>query len=278
MSSVFTKEGALSTSSEQPAELGHFSDVDASAGAAQLVAFIEHAENMAPIPALRERSYDLLGVRPGHRVVDVGCGAGVSVAELAKRGAEVTGIDPSEGMINVARQRFPDCDYEVGGAERLPLAEASADGYRAERVYQHLADSQVAITEARRVLKPGGRIVLVDIDADGWCVDSADKRLTRTLLEAFADTLSNPWSGRKLRALLLDNGFTDVQAEAFTCVYTRYADCVHVLESIAKAGVNAGTVSREQADGWLAEQRERSERDRTFVHGPLLVAAGVKIA
>ncbi|MFD5831249.1 methyltransferase domain-containing protein [Lentzea sp. NPDC060358] len=268
----------MSTSSDQTAELGHFSDVDSSAGAAKLVAFIEHAENMAPIPALRERSYDLLDVRPGDRVVDVGCGAGISVAELAKLGTEVTGVDTSEGMIDVARQRFPDCDYRVAGAEEIPLPDASADGYRAERVYQHLADSQVAITEARRVLKTGGRIVLIDIDADGWCVDSDDKELTRTLLQAFADTISNPWSGRKLRGLLLDNGFTGVRAEAFTCVYTRYDDCVHVLESIAKAGVTAGVASREQADGWLAEQRERAESDRTFVHGPLLVAAGVKTA
>lgn len=264
----------MSTSPEETVQLGRFSDVDAASEAAQLVAFIEHAEKMHPIPQLRERSYQLLDVHPGQRVVDVGCGAGISVAELAARGVHVTGLDPSENMIAVAKQRFPDSDYRVAGAESLPFAASSMDGYRAERVYQHLGDPHPALAEAKRVLKPGARAVIVDIDADCWVVDANDKNVTRALLRAFADTITNPWIGRKLRGLLLNTGFADVTIDSFACIYTEYADCVHVLQSIATAGVMAKAVSKDQADAWLDEQRERSESGRFFVQGPLLVASG----
>ncbi|MEC4015462.1 methyltransferase domain-containing protein [Streptomyces sp. H27-D2] len=264
----------MSTTPAETAELGRFSDVDASGEAAELVAFLERVEQLHPIPELRERSYQDLKVRPGRRVVDVGCGAGVAVAELAAHGAEVTGVDPSENMVAMAKSRFPDLDYQVAGAASLPFAANSLDGYRAERVYQHLSDPQQALDEAKRVLKPGARLAIVDLDGDGWIIDAADKEITRALLRAFADTIANPWIGRQLRGLLLDNGFTDVTVDAAPCIYTEYADAASVVESITRAGVASKAVTQEQADTWLAEQQERSRTGRFFVQGPLFLAAG----
>jgi ubiquinone/menaquinone biosynthesis C-methylase UbiE len=266
----------VTTLSQEKVQLGRFSDVDASDEAAQLVAFIEHAEKQPPIPALRRRSYELVSAGAGKRVVDVGCGAGISVAEMTALGADVTGLDPSAAMIDVARTRFPHCDLLVAGAESLPFPTGSVDGYRAERVYQHLTDPLPALDEARRVLRPGGRLVIVDIDADCWGVNGDDVATTRALLRAFADTITNPWIGRNLRGLLINGGFADVTVESFMCVYTDYADCEHVLKSITTAGVNAGVVTGERADAWLADQRARSQAGRFFVQGPLVVAAGTR--
>jgi ubiquinone/menaquinone biosynthesis C-methylase UbiE len=80
-------------------------------------------ESVPETVALRTRSYELLGVGPGDRVADVGAGTGRAVAELAGLGLPVTGIDVSEQMIAVGRQRFPAADLRVGTAEALPFAD-----------------------------------------------------------------------------------------------------------------------------------------------------------
>ncbi|MFH9547885.1 class I SAM-dependent methyltransferase [Streptomyces sp. NPDC017435] len=77
----------------------------------------------------------MLRVEPGTSVVDVGCGAGRAVAELAERGVTAVGVDPDERMIAVARGRWPEAaDFRVADAYALPLADSSVDGCRADKV------------------------------------------------------------------------------------------------------------------------------------------------
>ncbi|MDW6056989.1 methyltransferase domain-containing protein [Streptomyces sp. FXJ1.4098] len=129
----------------------------------------------------------MLGAAAGKWVVDVGCGAGRAVAELAEQGVKAVGVDPSERMIAVARGRWPEGDYRIAGAYELPLPDASVDGYRADKVFHELSEPEQALAEARRVLVPGGRIVLVGQDWDTFVIDSADPALTRTIVHARAD-------------------------------------------------------------------------------------------
>ncbi len=91
---------------------------------------------------------------------------------------------------------------------------------------------------------------------------------------AQSDTITNRWIGRRYHNLLLDAGFVDVVVEAKTGIYTEYAQVGAVLPSIANAGVAAGTVTREQADVWLAEQERRGREGRFFEAMPLFLASG----
>src|SRR5690348_11273676 len=93
---------------------------------------------------LRRRSYELLHVEPGSRAVDVGCGAGTAVAELAALGAEAIGVDAAEEAVTLARELHPDCRFEVGDALRLPFPDQSLDAYRAEKLYHALDDPDKA--------------------------------------------------------------------------------------------------------------------------------------
>lgn len=255
-------------------QIGRFSDVDATKETEQFVAFLEWIERLPPAVELRERSYQLLDARPGETAIDVGCGTGRVVAELMERGIKAIGVDISEQMISVARHRFPDGNFRIAAAESLPFEDGTLDRYRAERLYQHLEDPAPALVEARRVLVPGGRLVLVDQDYDMWAIDSDDEATTRALMRAQSDAIASRWIGRRYRSLLLDAGFVDVLVEVKTLIYTDYAQVARVLPSIANVGVATGVVTRDQADTWLAEQERRGQEGRVFVAMPLFLASG----
>ncbi|GAA1733460.1 methyltransferase domain-containing protein [Nonomuraea bangladeshensis] len=224
--------------------------------------------------ALRARSYELLELSAGAGVVDVGCGAGRAVAELAGRGARPVGVDVSAEMLAVARHRWPEGDFRLGDACALPLEDGSVAGYRADKVFHELAEPARALAEARRVLVPGGRAVLAGQDWDTFVIDSDDPALTRRLVHARADLVTAPRAARRQRNLLLDAGFSDVHAEVRTEVFTDAA-MLPVLAGLAAAARTAGAVDADQETAWVAEQRRRAETGRLFLALPIFVASGV---
>ena len=192
--------------------------------------------------------------------------------EYGEQRAAAVGVDPSERMIAVARGRWPEADFRMAGAYALPLPDASADGYRADKVFHELTQPERALTEALRVLAPGGRIVLVGQDWDTCVIDSDDPALTRTLVHARADLTVGPRAARRYRNLLLDACFQDVTVAVHTRVFTGPA-MLPMLTGLADAACFAGAVDRVQADGWTADQRARAEADRLFLAVPMFVAA-----
>jgi ubiquinone/menaquinone biosynthesis C-methylase UbiE len=240
-----------------------------------LISLLDIGDTMAGASELRERSYELLGIAPGTAVVDVGCGAGRAVAEMAERGARAIGVDLDEGMVAAAGRRWPDAEFRVANAYRLPFADGELHGYRAEKVYHVLDDPARAIGEARRVLAPGGRVALIGQDWDTFVIDSDDAALTRTIVHARADRVRTPRVVRRSRNLLLDAGFADVTVEVRTGIFTD-ATMVPVLADLAQGARSAGAVSDAQAEAWLAEQRERGRSGRLFLALPLFITAATR--
>ncbi|MFF5209554.1 methyltransferase domain-containing protein [Streptosporangium sp. NPDC000396] len=238
----------------------------------QLIRLLDAVDVLPSAIALRALSYELLGLAPGTRVVDVGCGAGRAVGEMTERGVKAIGVDASEQMIVAARQRMPDADLRVGDAYALPFQDGEVAGYRAEKLYHELDDSARALGEARRVLAPGGRIVLIGQDWETFIIDSDDPALTRTIVHARADTVHSPRAARGYRNLLLDAGFDNVAIEVHTGVFTD-ALMLPILSRIAHAACSAGAITRDQADRWTTEQAGRARDGRLFLAVPLFVAA-----
>ena len=104
----------------------------------------------------------LAGDVDGHRVLDAGCGSGPLTAALRARGAIVTGVDSSREMVELARQRLgADADLHVADlGEPLPFEDDAFDDVVASLVLHYLQDWVAPLTELRRVLRPGGRVVL----------------------------------------------------------------------------------------------------------------------
>lgn len=256
-------------------QIDRFNNVDATGEAERFIAFLEWVENLPPAIELRKRSYELLDAHSGDTVIDVGCGTGKVVSELADHELTVIGVDVSQQMISVAGRRFPSCDFRTADAEVLPFQDGAVTHYRAERLYQHLKNPARALAEAKRVLAPGGRIVLLDQDYDMWAIDADDKALTRAVMRAHADTIVSRWIGRSYHNLLLDSGFVDVVVEVKTLIYTDYAQVAPILPSIVDAAVTAGAINHDHADEWLAEQNHRGKVDRFFMAMPLFMASAV---
>ncbi|WP_433606560.1 class I SAM-dependent methyltransferase [Dactylosporangium sp. CA-139114] len=109
---------------------------------------------------LATRFADLVGVSPGQRALDVGCGTGALTAELVQRlgAASVSAVDPSESFVATARERFPDADVRSGAAERLPFADATFDRTLAQLVVHFMADPVAGLREMARVTRPDGLV------------------------------------------------------------------------------------------------------------------------
>ncbi|MFG3707686.1 methyltransferase domain-containing protein [Micromonospora sp. NPDC047670] len=225
-----------------------------------LLAVLDAVDSQPQALELRARSYELLGDLTGRAVVDAGCGSGRAVAELAERGAHAIGVDLDPDMIAVARKRWPTGEFHVGDAYELPLETGSVSGYRADKVLHTLDDPARAVAEARRVLAPDGRVVLLGQDWDTFVVDSDEPETTRRLIHAKADLLPSPRVARRYRNLLLDAGFTDPVVEVHTSVFTDDA-ALGLLHRIT------------DEEGWLAEQAERARTNRIFVAVPMFLVA-----
>ena len=243
--------------------------IDATAG---LIARLDAAESEPGVVRLRHRSYELLNLSPGACVVDVGCGAGRAVAELNQRGVAAIGVDPDDLMIDTARRRWPGAEFRMGSAEALPLPEQAVSGYRADKVLHVVPDPAAALAEARRVLTPGGRIVLVGQDWDALMIDSSHPDLTRAILRSQADSLPHPQVARAYRNLLLDTGFQDVTVEAHTGIFTE-SGFLPMVEAFASKAVTSGSVTAEQGAVWVRDQRSRASSGRLFVAFPMFVAS-----
>jgi SAM-dependent methyltransferase len=121
----------------------------------------ENENNLVNAYYERPAMLALAGDVAGRRILDAGCGAGPLSAALRDRGAVVTGIDASEGMLNLARRRLGGdvALHRIDLSDRLPFADGAFDDVVASLVLHYLEDWEPTLAELRRVLRPGGRLI-----------------------------------------------------------------------------------------------------------------------
>lgn len=171
---------------------------------------IEATYTTPDVVAQRREVRRLLALQPGERVVDIGAGPGFLAAEMAAEGAHVYAVEPSASMRELAGARGVDMEILDGSAETLPLPDGTLDAAVATQVLEYVPDVAGALAEIRRVLRPGGRVVLLDTDWDSVVWHSADADRTRAVLAAWEEHLADPYLPRTLGAALRDAGFAEV--------------------------------------------------------------------
>jgi len=256
------------SAAEDFTDFGSFSQVDATPDAAPFVGALDDIAALPAVQRLRATANELLAVRLGHRLVDVGCGTGDQVRALAAAvgpTGSVIGVDPSELLLAEARRRTGwragPIEFRLGDAAHLDVGDASVDGARCERVFQHLADPAAAMAELVRVTRPGGRIVVVDTDWGMHALHGADPEVTARVLAGWNAYLSTPLAGRRLPALFSEAGLhhPTVAAETFTILDPTRATRSPFPE-MATAATTAGSITPTEADTWLTQLREAGRR------------------
>ena len=168
--------------------------------------------------AANSAAYLLPHLRPGQRVLDVGCGPGTITADLAALVApgRVTGFDAAEGVLEQARQAaatLTNVDFTVGDVHALAFEDDSFDVVHAHQVLQHVADPVQALRELRRVCRPGGVVAARDSDYAAFAWYPGDPDLD-AWLELYREVArrngGEPDAGRRLLAWAREAGFTDV--------------------------------------------------------------------
>ncbi|UJA18851.1 methyltransferase domain-containing protein [Thermoleophilia bacterium SCSIO 60948] len=148
----------------------------------------------------RRAILDALALGPGDRLIEVGCGGGLLLRDATRLGAVATGVDHSDEMVELARERAADARVERADAGDLPFEDGSFDAYAMSIVLMFVADGGRALTEARRVLAPGGRLAVY--------TSGPELRGTPALPEPLA-TRVHLREDDELEALALAAGFAD---------------------------------------------------------------------
>jgi SAM-dependent methyltransferase len=118
---------------------------------------------------LYQAAFDAAGVAKGSLVLDVGCGAGLALVVAREMGATASGLDAAAGLVEVARSRAPDADIRVGEIEELPFGDDAFDVATGFNSFQYAANPVQALSEAKRVTKPGGRVTVAVWGAADKC-------------------------------------------------------------------------------------------------------------
>ncbi len=113
---------------------------------------------------VREKAYAVAGVRPGGLAADIGAGTGFITEGLRQKGLRVIAVDQSEAMLAELSQRIDGIDCRLGGEDHLPIPPATVDYAFANMYLHHTEKPKEAIREMARTLKPGGKLVLTDLD------------------------------------------------------------------------------------------------------------------
>ena len=119
----------------------------------------------------------LLDPRPSDRLLDIGCGTGITVRSLASRVERAVGIDISPSMIEYAREQARGVDnveFAVAESSELPFPDASLTAVLCTFSFHHYPQPEASVREMARVLVGGGRLVLADASSDHWTVRLAD--------------------------------------------------------------------------------------------------------
>jgi arsenite methyltransferase len=221
----------------------------------------------------RQLVEDALSAQPGERILDVGCGPGFyvsSLLDIVGSTGMVIGIDISADMLAIATKRSEGHDnvsFHQTSATSLPVGDASFDAALSIQVLEFVEDVDAALAELHRALRPGGRLVVWDVDWStvSWHSDHPDRM--SHVLRVWDNHLSHPYLPRTLAPRLTSAGFEGIafEAHAFTTIeYDQESYAVSILPAIARYVASQDGITEEEAQSWASEQRALGENGRFF--------------
>ncbi len=255
----------------QPMDPAQFHSVDGTRDPGAFVRQMDWMRGFDTVQQQKQLTFALMNVRGGHSVLDVGCGTGDDVLALAKLVGErgkAAGIDNSDTMIAEAVKRAAsaglDVEFRRGDAYSLPFVDETFDSTRSERLFEHLEEPRLALQEMIRVTKHGGWVVVCSPDVDSHMFDLPDRDLVRKLVHVECDRRPNGWAGRRLYGDFAQAGLVELHATGFVHCLTRFEDRRAEFAGRARRALDAGAITRDEADRWLRAIEEARSSARCF--------------
>ncbi len=232
---------------------------------------------------------DAAEVKRGNVLLDLACGTGLNAEEALARGADVTGLDLTQAMVDEASRRCPDATFQVGDAEAMPFEDGNFDVVVCGFGILHFPLPQIAVHEIHRVLKPGGRFA-----CSVWCpVDrSPFLQLVQNAMAAHGNAAVELPAGppayqfgdpTRLTSLLEGAGFDAVRCQDAP-IHVIVEDESQVFEALMEGGVR----SRKLIEAQSTDAQKRIEQhaveaaaafrkaDRVSIPRPALIGVGTK--
>lgn len=200
--------------------------------------------------AAYEAVFDGLPLQAGSLCCDLGCGAGMAASLASRRGAVVSGIDAAAGLVEIARERVPGADFQVGDLEALPFADASFDVVTGFNSFQFAADPVAALREAKRIAKPAGRVVVLTWGNPQGMEAAAIVSALKPLLPPPPPGAPGPFAlsdEAALRAFAASAGLAVLRVSDVACLW-QYQDLATALRGLGSSGVAAKAAERAGLD------------------------------
>jgi ubiquinone/menaquinone biosynthesis C-methylase UbiE len=239
-------------------------------------ALLERTYTTADVQAQRDTVRRVLQAQPGEAILDLGSGPGILATELAAevgQGVKVTAVDVSTDMNAIASRRADQAgmreriDVVLGDATALAFSDASFDAAVSTQVLEYVDDVNSALQELRRVLRPGGRLVLLDTDWDTLIWSARNEARTARVLDAWRSHAPHARLPRVLGPRLRAVGLKVTDVFSLPLLNTAYTESTYshnLAGLIAHFVRTSGGLSEDEIEAWLAELASLDEDDAYF--------------
>lgn len=243
------------------------------------------ASRTADYAARREATFAALAPRAGESILEVGCGSGLfikEVAEVVGPSGRAHAIDLSEDQVATARANckdLPNVELQVGTALALPYPSSFFDAVASIQVLEYIEQVDQALVELHRVLKPGGRLVNFATNWSALFWNSRYPERTRQVLDAWDAHAPYPNLPAVLRSFLSRSGFSAVQQSLVTILNTTYDTETYsywLARLIAAFVAERNLVTGEAAEAWLSDLTKANELNEYMFCSTAVVTRAVR--
>jgi len=234
----------------------------------------------------RLRTLNALAINAGDKVIDIGCGTGLSLREIALavgKNGQAAGLDPSQDMLDIAADRcagLPQVNMQRGTLDDLEEPAEKFDAASMVQVLRYIKNVPDALERAHALLAPGGRLAVVETDWNGTVLSSDFSDLTRKILAAHDDDAPSANLPTILTGILKSAGFSALNVEAVPLLETSWSEgtfSFSMFPKFANLAVKLGAISQDESENWLNDLHSKNESGDYFFCVSRLLFSCVKL-